>query len=174
MRHFGVIILAAGVALVGCGGPTQYRPVETNQRATGEHQAIARPVEDVHASEIRRALAGLVADYEATDPPKRGPARGRWIDVPRAAAWAVADAELAIVSQTRVSGSWEFALMTLDERPGRLVVRPAPASEIWNASATIGLFPDREENAKHSRRLLEAFTGRMAAFAGQLRFDSQD
>ncbi|MFO0873930.1 MAG: hypothetical protein U0575_08170 [Phycisphaerales bacterium] len=88
----------------------------------------------------------------------------RWPDVPAAVATACESVEMTTLSSRVDDSLAEFELITIDSRPGRMVVRRVDEPILIDATATVGNFQEDVETAK---RLVAALNTAMDRAAKQ-------
>ncbi len=149
--------LAASVmSVVAC---TASPPAAASNLHLTEYEQRQRMVLcEAERAEIRDALASLVVDHQIVRLPAPAENGMRWSDVELAAYYACLDVEVAAVRSVNAGRTWKFELRTVNERPGRLLVRRVDGPSVYAAEATIGRFKDDDALAE---RLLAAFDKRM-------------
>ena len=165
------LFLGLAIAIGGCATrrasetPLVDDPDETDQVAA---------LNAAHSAEVRHAFAGLAHGHEASSAPTAASSpRGRWSDVHLAVLYACDDTQMAVLHKTATDeglGGWEYALRTAEDMPVALVVRRMPEPEIYDATASVGLFGDDTDRAA---ALLKAFDRHMAAFGRKRQFPDQ-
>jgi hypothetical protein len=92
----------------------------------------------------------------------------RWSDVPLAVVYACDEAEMAVVEADEGDAVCRYRLISVEDWPGTLIVTRVDDGRIYEASATVGEFGNREDRAN---RLLEALESQLKAFAKKRKFD---
>jgi len=150
--------------LYGCGKPPA---AATNEPLTDAEAELKPVLSQAEQREVLGILESLAEDHELSQRPTTGPPRGRWRDVPGAAAAAAAEAEMAIVRREDTDDGYIFHLVTIEQWPGRLHVQRAAEPRIWSATARIGMFDQREKRADE---LLKLFEQKMRAMSRKPKF----
>lgn len=153
-----------GLLLAGCGGGKP-NPASSNISYGPDDQFANRILDRSERREVIATLQSAVVG--PTDDPAR-PARFgvRWEDVRSAAVAAGAKFELAVLSVEADpdDSSKTVELVSIREVPVSLLVRRAPAPEIYTATVTAGLF---EEHAELAADFLDAFNVSMRTFGAK-------
>ena len=66
-----------------------------------------------------------------------------------------------------------FEILTVDGRPGVMIVERVDGPEVFRASARIGRFPDTERQRKQSAKLLQAFEKSMDRLGAMVWFNDE-
>ncbi len=162
IRIFSLLVTSACL-LAGCS--SKINPIETNISYGPDDRFATRVLDASDRSEVITIMQESV--YGPTDDPARPAPHGvRWSDVRLAAVKAGGTLELAVLSLTEEEDGAvkRLELVSIGEVPVELVVRRAPEPRIYEASATAGLFDDRDELAA---RLIEAFDDAMRAYGSK-------
>lgn len=114
-------------------------------------------------SELSQALYDWTDGRAATQSPQPAPYGVRWSDVPEAAAKATASNEMAVLTTQKEDWGYTFAIMTVDNYPGILIVRRVDPPTIYEAQATVGRFQDRTAQAQSLVRDLHREMKRLGA-----------
>lgn len=151
LRTLLLIMLFVQWSVIGSGCGSRPSPV---QRLSEAQQA-----------EVRAALHSVAAGHEVTQRPRPAPPETggvRWSDVHAAAASALTEIEAALLRAHPPAGAtegWRFEFITVNERPGELIIRRGDDSTgDYDAAARIGLFhaPEHRDTAAEER-LIRAF-----------------
>ena len=134
--------------------------LDSSQRDTIE-RAMIHAADEARAHDVSGSASGAIG-------------RGlRWSDVPLAAATACdeREVELAIVSVESTSNQHRFVLVSVDNRPGELIVSRSHDERVYDATARVGWNGDETDRAQ---RLLEAFDRAMKAYGRKRGFIDGD
>ena len=143
-----LLLVAPWVSLVvGCSGPSP-NPVSSNV-SNGPHDQFATRI--FSAADSKKVLEIMRASVDGpTDDPAHAAVYGvRWEDVRLAASRAGRGLELAILSVTELDdgATKQIKMVSIGDTPVELVVRRLPPPQIYEASATAGLFQDKKKLA---------------------------
>ncbi len=137
---------------------------EQDGSSQDESPVMLSPRDEMEVVDLMRSLAGEGGPLQV---PVAGPPRGRWSDVPAAARAAAARQEFVIVRSHMIEGCWVFEFRSAGDRPAELRVEQRPGEEVYAATATVGLFRDRTDQAE---QLYDAFEKAMRAFSRKRKY----
>lgn len=161
-----ILLLAEATLEAGCKSAPY---AAADNRPLAEESTHYKAVLNSHdQSRIEAGFGTLSQDHQAVAPPRPALFGVRWTDVPQATLFACDDAEMAVVRTLERPWGYEFHLLTIENFPGRLLVRRTDNKLVYEAEATIGLYGDHVARA---RELLEAFDQQMRAFGKKRAFD---
>jgi hypothetical protein len=181
------LALAAGLAL-GLAAGCARAPAVTSNVIIGPDEPARwdeltprgewRELTPAEQSAALSAMHELAAGQSPRNPPgpAPGPRKVRWSDVETAAAAALAEIE-AIFTRKDLDGAtpaWRFEIVTVEDWPGELIVRRVEGPEVYEADATIGRFPLRDEHRRRAKKLLEAFDVQMKKLGRMAWFNDED
>ena len=127
-------------------------PVSTNEVLAPGDEAAVRVITPAQDRELIEAMLPVVhGDVEHPAPARDGM---RWKDVPEAARIAADAVDMAIVTKQLDDGTWRFHVVTARDEPGELVVERRPSPTVVFATASVGAFGERGDDAK---RYVEEF-----------------
>lgn len=147
----------------------QPHSVETTRDLTEEESSRKKVLNIDEQARIRAAFAELARGRTASNPPAKS-LTGRWSDVPLAVYYACEDVELTTVTTTEHEWGYEYTLRTIEEWPGRLMVKRGDGDRVFSAEAFIGWDDERRHRAA---ALLRALDKQMRAFARKRGFDQR-
>lgn len=129
--------------------------------------------------ESAAVLDRLVDGHEPTRVLVPAGERGRFEDAPLACYWAISldGVEMGLGETIETADSYIFKLKTVEGWPATLTVKRAPApgdpgapghpenpgDRVYEATATVGRFPDLPKRRARARKLLDAFDEFMTA-----------
>lgn len=158
-----VVELIAVFALVGvpCGGcQPKPNPVLSNERFPGEKYAPNVILDTQQSDDVVAALQATAAGMP-TRPMTSAPDKVRWSDV-KAAAWAaVKTSEMGVVESKLEGETWTFLIQTQGGEPAKLTVDRRPPPAMYYATATVGSFGERYNDAE---RIVREFRMAMRRF----------
>jgi hypothetical protein len=160
----GISFLSLAAALTACA--PERDPIEANELLSHEDQGAVAVLSPDEGDEAKAAMR---AAFEGTpvERPTQAADGVRWSDVPAAAYWGALEVEMAIVRSAETPEGLRFELVTVREEPATLLVERVDAPERIRATATVGTFGQRTDDARALevafRTALEAF-GRKPSF----------
>jgi len=163
LRQFisaGITALSVCILLGSCAS-TPPPAAASDLRLTPEEQTRKLTLTASDQRRIRKTLVELAAGHIPVSPPGPALLGVRWRDVPLAMFYAAAEVEMAIARTVVQADSYAFSLRTVDDRPGRIVVRRTGDDTVYEARASIGRFDD---DIAASEALAAAFDRQMRAF----------
>lgn len=163
LRYIVDSAFAAGLVCILFGGCSSTPPyaASTNLRLTPDEKAeklVLSPSDEAQALAAMRAVAD---DQSPVNPPRAAEAGVRWRDVPIALYYAATEVEMATTRVREMPDVYEVELKTVDDHPGRMVVRRVGGDRVYEADAVVGRFGDDVERV---RQLLAAFDRQMKLF----------
>ncbi len=162
VRSFLVALL--GMALLpGCSNSPN--PVASNISYGPDDQFATRILDASERRQVIRIMQEAV-DGPTNDPARPAPYGVRWRDVTNAATKACANLNLAILSVNQEQDGMlkRIEIISVGEVPFELLVHRLPPPEIYEATATGGLFGDKTEVAE---QLVREFNQAMRAFGAK-------
>jgi hypothetical protein len=134
----------------------------SNHVYEGEHDRAATKVLSAsEQSRLHRAMSKIADDHKPARAPSVAAQGIRWSDVPTAVFYAVAEVEMAIVSDEEFDWGWEYQLLTIEDYPGVLRVKRTNDEHVYEATAKIGQVVDHPTRAE---ALLTELHQQMLAF----------
>lgn len=122
--------------------------------------------------EVENALRSFADGESVSLPP--GPAEYgmRFSDVEAAAFYAAINSEMSVIDVKEEQGGdrLRFQLVTIEDWPAELVVDRVDGPTVYEATATVGRFPDMEDRQARAADLLDAFARQMKGFGRKPRF----
>lgn len=168
-----VTVAGAGGWLAGCGAKktAAYKsnvvlPQEASNGVPG------RADQDLSQGQRSRVLADMravAAGHQAVDPPGRAPDGVRWADIPLALRNAGREAGIELVAvTTRVEPDrYVFTLKTVEQWPGRLVIRRAGEGKVYEIEEIwLGRFPQEKVQQQRAEKLVKAFEKELKRLGG--------
>lgn len=137
----------SGEAVVGSGG-------------TG--RSLKLVLDESEQASLVHAMQAAARGHEIKNPPRAVSAADggmRWTDMEAAVGAACDDAEMAVVRSVSTGdpvARWEFTLQTIEDWPGILVVERRPTPVVYEATTSIGRFPELSDRRARAETLLEA------------------
>ncbi|MSR70287.1 MAG: hypothetical protein EXS17_08085 [Phycisphaerales bacterium] len=161
-RMGGVVVLSVGavVALCCVGCQPKENPVLSNEQFPGEIYPSNVLLTQAQRGEVVAALRATAVGMP-TDPLTKAPDAVRWSDVKAAANAAIVAAEMGLVKSTLDGETWTFEIETQGGEPAKLTVVKRAAPEMYLATATVGTFGERFDNAE---RIVREFRMAMRRF----------
>ncbi len=135
-------------------------PVLSNEQFRGERYTANQLLTPAQNHEVVDALRATAVGMP-TEPLTAAPDSVRWSDVRAAANAAVNAAEMGLVSSSLEGTTWTFAILTQGGDPATLTVVRRDPPEMYLATATVGTFGERFDNAE---RLVREFRMAMRRF----------
>ena len=129
---------------------------------------MQRTFTDAQRSEMLASMRALAADFESTNPPRPAADGRRWSDVGAALADACSDNFMAIITGTSTDDEVRACLITLDDRPGEIVISRRPAPDIYEASVNIGRMA---RDTEREEALLASFDEYLLAYGKKRKFE---
>ncbi len=151
--------LAVACAFLASCQPKE-NPVLSNENFPGERYEANMVLSDAQQAAVVFALRGT-AEGESFEPMTSAPDAVRWSDVPAAANAAVSAAEMGIATSTLAGETWTFDLRTQGGEPAQLVVVRRAPPEMYLATAAVGSFGERFNEAE---RIVREFRMAMRRF----------
>ena len=164
----GPLLLGLAAAITIIAGCQTSRPAAAVQAMTREDEPW-KPL--LSEGEQHRTINAMASAKPAEVPqvtPSTGPSRGRWSDVPDGVRLAAASVEMAVVTKQLREDVWEFALLTIEDKPATLRVQRTNDDRVWQASAAVGLFND---DINRRDALLDAFEKKMHELSRKRKFE---
>lgn len=166
MRRIASINFAMASLLAACSPRPD--PVTANRRLEpGDEVAVT--ILDERGQAI--LIESMRAAVRTSDPilPTAAPHGVRWSDVPNAVADAAGACDLAVVRREETPSGYRFTLVSNRDEPATLEVTRGNAPGDISATASVGSFAQRPEEAK---RLVEEFDRFLRAYGRKPGFGS--
>lgn len=169
--HHGSFVLArvarktcracAAVALLCCVAcEPKENPVLSNEQFPGEKYPPNVLLSNEQRAEVVAALRATAVGMP-TDPLASAPNAVRWSDVKAAAHAAIVAADMGVVNSTLDGETWTFEIETQGGEPAKLTVVRRDPPEMYLATASVGTFGERFDNAE---RIVREFRMAMRRF----------
>jgi len=157
------VIAAVGVLCVGC--QPKPNPVLSNEWFPSEKYPPNVLLNKQQRDEVVAAMQATAAGMP-TIPLTSAPDAVRWSDVNAAAIAAVTAAEMGIAASKLEGESWTFSIQTQGGEPAKLTVDRRPPPAMYYATATVGSFGERYNEAE---RIVREFRMAMRRFGAMKR-----
>ncbi len=151
----------AAIVFLGCVAcQPKENPVLSNEQFPGEKHPSNVLLSNEQQADVVAALRATAVGMP-TDPLTSAPNAVRWSDVKAAAHAAIVAADMGVVKSTLDGETWTFEIETQGGEPAKLTVVRRDPPEMYLATASVGTFGERFDNAE---RIVREFRMAMRRF----------